>query len=206
METRAQIMNEARELFLATGLSGFSMRALASRVGVSATALYRHFADKDALLATLLGEAFQTFGSYLGRSLAGKTPFERIQLAGKAYVDFAIEHPRDYELMFLTNCAELGFDKIQQELNERARPTFEFLVARVDECLAAGVFDPRPTLSIAVYIWSSLHGVVSLWLFGQLGVVSDPQVFKEQAAFTLDRLLAGLTAHEPNAARRRARG
>ena len=111
METRQQILTEARELFLEDGLAGFSMRAVASRVGVSATALYRHFNDKDALLASLLSEAFATFGSYLGRALGGRTPIERFRAIGLAYVDFALDHPRDYELMFLTNCAELGFKR-----------------------------------------------------------------------------------------------
>ena len=90
-ETRQQILSEAREVFLKEGLAGFSMRTVAERVGISATALYRHFDDKDALLASLLGEAFGTFGSYLGRALAGKSPLERLHLAGLAYVDFALD-------------------------------------------------------------------------------------------------------------------
>ena len=71
MDTRQQILCEAREVFLENGLSGFSMRTVAQRVGVTATALYRHFDGKDALLASMLGEAFATVGSYLGRALAG---------------------------------------------------------------------------------------------------------------------------------------
>src|SRR5687768_2852915 len=122
MDTRQHILSEARELFLKKGLSGVSMRAVADGVGVSATALYRHFNDKDALLASLLGEAFGTFGSYLGRCLGGSTPLERFRICGRGYVEFALDHPRDYELMFLTNCDDLGFDHVRVEVGKRSQP------------------------------------------------------------------------------------
>ena len=186
METRQQILIEARELFLEGGLTGFSMRTVAERVGVSATALYRHFDDKDALLASLLGEAFGTFGSYLGRALAGRTPLERLRLTGAAYLDFALEHPRDYELMFLTNCSELGFKKIFKETGDRSRGTFEFLVDRIEDCIKAGVFARRDARELALYAWSTVHGVASLWLFGQLRETMDEQAFRAHTELTLD--------------------
>ena len=193
-ETRQQILNEAREVFLKEGLARFSMRTVAERVGVSATALYRHFDDKDALLASLLGEAFATFGSYLGRALAGKTPLERLHLAGLAYVDFALDHPRDYELMFLTNCQELGYKRIFKETDERSRGTFEFLVDRVEDCMKAKVFAQRDARAAALYAWSTLHGVVSLWLHGQLRESMDELAFREQVELTLRLIEAGLAA------------
>ncbi len=201
METRQQILQEARELFLKGGLGAFSMRAVADRVGVSATALYRHFDDKDALLASLLGEAFSTFGSYLGRALAGKTPLERFRLTGAAYVDFALDHPRDYELMFLTNCRDLGFKRIVDEVGERSSTTFEFLVDRVEECLKTRVFAKGDARQIALHAWATLHGVVSLWLFGQLKQAMDLEAFQAHVEKTLDWIELGLRAKEPAARR-----
>lgn len=192
METRQQILNEAREVFLKEGLSGFSMRAVADRVGLSATALYRHFDDKDALLASLLGEAFATFGSYLGRALAGKTALERLHLAGLAYVDFALDNPRDYELMFLTNCRELGYKRIFKETDERSRGTFEFLVERIEDCMKSKVFSRRDPREAALYTWSTLHGIVSLWLCGQLRESMDERVFRAQVELTLHLIEVGL--------------
>lgn len=197
METRQRILEEARELFLAEGLTGFSMRALAARVGVTATALYRHFPDKDALLAGLLGEAFATFGSYLGRAMSEKTPLERFAAMGMAYVDFALEHSRDYQLMFLTNCAELGFKTIRQESDQRSRATFDFLVERVEDCLRASAFAKAPALAVALHVWATVHGVVSLWLLGQLRAEMSEQDFRRQAAFTLERLVQSLKPSEP---------
>lgn len=195
-DTRKQILHEAREVFLKEGLAGFSMRTVADRVGLSATALYRHFDDKDALLASLLGEAFGTFGSYLGRALAGKTPIERLRLSGYAYVNFALEHPRDYELMFLTNCRDLGFKRIYQEVDARSRGTFEFLVERVEECMKSRVFAPREPRETALYIWSSLHGIVSLWLLGHLRESMSEREFCDQAALTIQRIEAALRSKD----------
>ena len=199
--TREQILLATRDLFLRHGLNGFSMRTVADRVGVSATALYRHFDDKEALLASLLGEAFGVFGSYLGRSLAGRTPLERFRRCGAEYIAFAVDHPHEYELMFLTNCSERGLETLQEEVEQRSRPTFEMLVDRVEECMAAGVFtraDSRPT---ALFAWATLHGLASLWLLGQLKESMDAAAFHAHAESTLDRIELSLSA--PHRAKRR---
>ncbi|HMI87910.1 MAG TPA: TetR/AcrR family transcriptional regulator [Polyangiaceae bacterium] len=196
MDTRKQILEEARDVFLQRGLPGFSMRTVAERVGVSATALYRHFDDKDALVASMLGEAFATFGSYLGRALGGRTPLARFRQTGEAYFDFALEHPRDYELMFLTNCTELGFKRISTEIEERSRPTFEFLVERVEECMKARVFVRREPREVALYAWSTVHGTASLWLLGQLREQMNLTAFRTQTVLTLDLIERSLCSRD----------
>jgi AcrR family transcriptional regulator len=201
VDTRSRILNEARELLLEAGLSGFSMRALAERVGVTATALYRHFDDRDALLASLLDQGFRTFGSYLMRALSGATPLERFRLTGKGYLDFALEHPRDYELMFLTNCEDLGLQRLSEEIAQRAQSTFVFLVDRVSECMEAGVFARADSRTVAVYVWAQTHGLASLWLVGQLAKSLDLAGFQELCDFTLDRIELALRSQE-RAARR----
>jgi AcrR family transcriptional regulator len=195
VDTRTRILVEARELFLSAGLSGFSMRVLAERVGVSATALYRHFDDRDALLASLLGEAFSTFGGYLMRALAGPTPLDRFRLTGKAYLDFALEHPRDYELMFMTNCQDLGLVSMSEALQQRAQGTFVFLVDRLNECIEAGVFARADPRSLAAYVWTQTHGLASLWLVGQLSKDRNLAEFHQLAEFTLARLELALRAN-----------
>lgn len=199
LNTRQQILTEARELFLKEGLTGFSMRSVADGVGVSATALYRHFSDKDALLAGLLGEAFATFGGYLGRCLGGRTPLERFRLCGRAYVDFALEHPRDYELMFLTNCRALGFKHLREAVDVRSAPTFEILLDRVRECIQTKVFVEREPRQAALFAWATLHGPVSLWLLGQVRDSMKEAELRQHLELTLDFIELSLrskqTAH-----------
>ena len=196
METRERILSEARDLFLERGLEGFSMRVLAERVGISAPAIYRHFTDKDALLATLIDASFSTFSSYLGRALAGRTPLERFRRCGEAYFAFALENPRAYRLMFLTDCRELGFVRISQEIDERARGTFLFLVDRIRECIDAGIFAPGEPPSVALWVWAQVHGLSSLWLLGQLEGKLDLEGFRQMSAEGLDRVEIALRSHE----------
>lgn len=197
METRDRILNEARDLFLEAGLEGFSMRVLAERVGISAPAIYRHFEDKDALLATLIDASFSTFSSYLVRALTGTTPLERFRRCGEAYFSFALENPRAYRLMFLTDCRELGLVRISKEIDERAGGTFLFLVDRIRECIDASVFAPGDPKAVALWVWSQVHGLSSLWLLGQMEGKLDLAGFQQMTAESLDRLEIALRSREP---------
>src|SRR5436309_821555 len=92
-ETRARILDAARSVFIEMGAEAVTMRRVAERVGVTPTALYRHFEHKDALLNTVIDAGFETFASYLYRSLQGQTPTERLERSGAAYLSFALEQP-----------------------------------------------------------------------------------------------------------------
>lgn len=74
MDTRTRILNAARELYLEGGHRSVTMRGVAERVGVTATALYRQFDDKDALMNEVVDEGFRRFGRYLYKSLEGPVP------------------------------------------------------------------------------------------------------------------------------------
>lgn len=197
METRERILQESRALLREKGVSGFSMRGVAERVGVTATALYRHFEDKDALLAALLARGFETFLGYLVRGLSAKTPLARLRATGHAYFDFALEHPHDYALMFLTPCQELGLVSVSEGAKQRMDATFVFLVDRVKECIGAGVCEAHDPTAAALNVWAEVHGLASLRLNGQLSTLDDA-AFRERVDFMLDRielsLWPGLTA------------
>jgi len=194
--TRERILSEARELFVRQGLEGFSMRGLAERVGVSAPAIYRHFADKDTLLACLIDESFSTFAGYLVKALSGRTPLERFRRMGEAYFAFALGHPHHYKLMFSTDCGELGFVQISAEIKDRAESTFRFLVDRVRECVDTGVFAPGDPVALSLYVWSQVHGLSSLWLNGNLEGRMDRAGFDAIVALALDRLELALRSRE----------
>ena len=99
---RDRILSCAYELYLSDGLEGFSMRKLAKTVGVTAPALYRHYPSKERVLIAVIGEAYRMFAEYLYRALAGPTPAERLRRAGMEYLNFAIEHPEMYEMLYVS--------------------------------------------------------------------------------------------------------
>jgi AcrR family transcriptional regulator len=164
---REKILDAARELFVAEGVEAVSMRKIAEKIGYSATTLYNHFEDKEALLFALcdadfgaLQEAFQKIGRI-------SDPIERLRKLGHAYITFAMRYPSHYRLMFMTPrvhrdddaCSEAGRD-------DPDRDAYAFVRATVVEGLAAGAFrdEYRDADLLAQVVWSGVHGVASLHL------------------------------------------
>ncbi|HEX7662884.1 MAG TPA: TetR/AcrR family transcriptional regulator [Polyangiaceae bacterium] len=188
-DTKARLLAEARDSFLEVGLAKFSLREVARRAGVSAAAVYRHFADKEALFHQVCGKSLEIFYSYLVKSLAAKTPRGRIDLCAKQYLAFGLENPRDYRLIFMGDREHYGDHEFKVE--DRG-PTYQFLMDRVRECMDAGDFRQADVDQTAATIWAHVHGLVSLRLAGQLANLTDAKF----AAFyesSTKQLLAGLS-------------
>lgn len=165
-ETKQKILDCARDAYVAEGLAGLSMRRVAGRAGLSATAIYRYFKDKEELLSEVCAEGFRLFGAELFRALEGGSPEERLRLSGEAYLRFALAHPRDYRVMFMSNAEDWG--RVPEQNQARFSSTFRFLIDRVRECLDAGSLRRGDPAEIAGVIWVHVHGLVSLRLAGHL--------------------------------------
>lgn len=187
--SRHRILSNACELYLSDGLDGFSMRKLANSLGVTAPALYRHYPAKEAVLRDVVVEAFKVFGSYLYRALEGRTPQERLRLTGEAYVAFALEHPRFYEVIHVSPRV-LGVADFPQEVSGQACATCQFLVDRVRECMETDVLKSDDPELVATTIWTFSHGLVSLFLSGALPVPRTEFLALFQAGFA--RLFMGI--------------
>lgn len=189
-DTRQKLLEKARDLLISEGLEGLSMRKVARACDLSAPAIYRHFADKDHLLSAAVAEGAQLFSHFLLGALAEKAPLDRLKKLGQRYFDFALEHPKDYELLFVVNCRALGLERLDERAQAETGASFRILVDRVAECQAAGAFLPGPVEPIAVHIWASVHGFASLALSGHLGVEGDE--LRSLFALHQDLLLSGL--------------
>ncbi len=186
-EARTRILDAARSLFLEEGVEAVTMRRVAERVGVTATALYRHFEGKDALLSAVLDAGFQSFGGYLYRALKAGDPGERLRSSGQCYLDFALEQPEVYRSIFMTpRPAKVECGRNEPQWNA----TFNFLVDRVRECIDAGLLRPGDPQAVAVTIWALVHGLVSLYLTGATGMAEEE--FRKSYRESIDRLFSGL--------------
>lgn len=196
-DTRERIIEVAKDRLLAGGLTALSMRKVAQEVGITATAIYRHFESKECLVVAVAEEGFRRFAQYLWRALDAATPAERLRRAGLQYARFGIEQERYYRVMFLTPCDELGFAEVRDRTADGVAPTFQFLIDRVRECMDAGHLTADDPQAVSVTIWSHVHGLVSLYLLGHLaaGCESDEQ-FLGLFEQSLDRLLVGLAGRE----------
>ncbi len=195
-ETKARLLTKARDLYLEQGFARFSLREVARRAGVSAAAIYRHYDGKEALLAQVCDAGLQIFYSYLVRALSEPTPRRRLAGASEQYLRFGIENARDYRVLFMGEA--LDFQKTRPIVKARApEPTFQFLVDRVRECMAAGVLREADAHDVATVIWAHVHGLVSLWLTGHLVRVGSEAKFVRLYERATEQLVAGLAAEPP---------
>jgi AcrR family transcriptional regulator len=175
-DTRERVLSSARQIYLSEGLRSLSMRKVAAEVGVSATAIYRHFENKEAMLISLVAQGSQLFFQYLSRGLAGRTAGERLELSGMAYLDFALDHPSYYRILFMSSQEDIGLERLCAESSESFAPTFQYLVDRVRDCMAEGVLAEADTEATALTIWAGCHGFVSLYLAHNLPMLSEEQL------------------------------
>lgn len=190
-EQREQILACARDIYVEEGLQGLSMRSLAERVGVTAPAIYRHFEGKEDLLSEIIGEGLELFGTYIYAALEGETPLERLHLGARAYLDFALEQRRFYEVLFMSP-AQLGLAGLPEDTRNLAAATFQFLVDRVRECMDEGVLREDDPCEVATTIWAHGHGLVSLYHSGSMELGEDD--FRTLFMRSRERLMAGLAA------------
>lgn len=185
--TKSRLLMAARDHYLEVGPHAFSLREVARRAGVTAAAVYRHFEGKQALLDAVCEEGFRIFGSYLMESLKARDPMARIRAAGAQYLRFGLERPHDYRVIFMSDAPAIAAG-----VSPVTSTSFQFLVDRVRECMAAGAFRAGDPELVALSIWSHVHGLTSLRLSGQLAVVGDDATFRDVFAASVEMLLTGL--------------
>ncbi len=163
---RERLCEAATRLFDTRGREGFTMRELASELGVSAMTPYRYFKDKDDILAAVRARAFTRWAERLEAAFAGaQTAPEKSAAVYQAYIAFAFGEPAAYRLMFdLSQPDESDYPELVAA-NNRARET---MTGYVKELVRAGILDGDPELIGRVF-WASLHGAVVLKLAGKLG-------------------------------------
>jgi len=157
---RPALIAAARALLDEGGPDSVGLREAARRVGVSATATYRHFKDKDALLAALAVEGFREFGVALAASESASEPLPAM---GAAYIDFALAKPGMFRLMF---SPLLSARRDDEELQTAANAAFATLNRGVGTLAAAPPNAQIPAAAIAA--WSLVHGLSHLILDGVL--------------------------------------
>lgn len=172
---RERLCNIAEERFAAHGPDGVTMRELAAALGVSQMTAYRYFKDKDAILAAVRTRAFNRFAAAMelaerkamqARQKPSRSPAKSAarEKSGTAYLDFALQNPAAYRLMF--DVSQPTFVEYPELLAamERARLTMGDSLRRL---AADGRFSGDVDLTAHIF-WSALHGAVMLDLVGLL--------------------------------------
>jgi AcrR family transcriptional regulator len=157
--TRQKIVDAAREMFAREGYEAVSMRRIADAIEYTPAAIYVHFPDKEALFHEVVGCDFLRLGGEFTRLGQIADPIERIRQIGRAYVQFGVQNPNHYRLMFMTE-----HEHQLEKPNDPGHSAYAFLESAVQEAMAAGLF--RESLShgglVAQTLWACVHGVTSL--------------------------------------------
>jgi AcrR family transcriptional regulator len=171
------------------GPEAISISALARKLGVSQPAPYRHFADREALLAAVTAEAFRQFSASLRESIGKPSSRSKLSRLAQATLAFGLRRNGIYRLMFASRI--MACAPKDDELHDAARETFG-LVLEALEASAVGLLRERHALRI----WAALHGVVMLaeqgLLTGQVAQMTREELVEdivEETKLSLSRAI-----------------
>ena len=164
-EFRDRLCEAATLLFAERGREGFSMRELATALGVSPMTPYRYFRDKDDILAAVRARAFDRFADTLEQAFAKPgSAAQRAAAAGDAYMKFAFGEPQSYRMMFdLSQPDEEHYPDLVRA-TARGRAT---MTQHIPGLIAEGLLEGDPD-EIGHVFWAAIHGAVVLQLAGKL--------------------------------------
>ncbi len=154
----ARLVTCALELLAQDGTDAISLRAVARAAGVSAMAPYRHFPDKEALLASVAARGFERLRAALRTADDVAPADDKLVSLAVAYVSFAVQNPALFRLMFGPPRAGS-----HPELGDAGQSAFSVLAERV-----AAEADPASRHALTLGCWALVHGLASLFLDGQL--------------------------------------
>jgi AcrR family transcriptional regulator len=195
-DLREAMIRVAQELLESEGPNSWTVRAAARIAGVSSGAPYRHFADKDTLLAAVAARGFEDLRTEIAARLefAAPDPYERFQALAETYVSFATSRPGRYQIMF-------GRDILNRELHPElcaaADRAFASLLEEVERAQTAKLLRSDGAASaLAAGAWAVVHGLADLLLSGRFNDIADGDTAGLTAR--LGRMMfEGLLAREP---------
>ncbi|MGW7072989.1 TetR/AcrR family transcriptional regulator [Streptomyces sp. NPDC054855] len=190
-DLRAACLSAARELLEEDGSAGLSLRAVARRAGVSATAPYRHFQDRDALVSAVAAEGYRELAGFLATAHPSPATPDDLAAVAVAYVRFAIEHPAMFRAMFAEPCDPDNEDRVLATAVIK-----EYVLDIVRRAFP----DTEATDALATAVWALVHGLAFLHLDGKLDA-STPEVVAAQVGAAVHAMLAA----SPTAAQMAAR-
>ena len=174
-----EILCAACELLEEHNIASLSLRQVAKKVGVSHTAPYRHFKDKEGLLAGIAGVGFKQLTQPLATAVAAHidNPAAQLQELAHAYVNMALRHPQCTQLMF---SGILPCDDTYPELKASGDIAFDGLKSIIEEGQSSGAFVKGEVEALALSAWATIHGLASLIISGNLADILSISVDTRQ--------------------------
>jgi AcrR family transcriptional regulator len=189
-EMRNRILNATMKLFLKRGYDNVTMRNIASELRYSATTIYHYFKGKDEIFFALRGQGFELLYQSQLKARKSKDPIRKLRQHAQLYVDFALNNPEYYDLMFLMPAPV-------ERVVERAEwaetvKTLDLLREDVHAAVHTGRVRERDPERIVLAFWSLLHGALTLIARQRLArhtTASDRRVAGQMIEFFFENLV-----------------
>lgn len=186
-EIRRLVLDTARKLFLEEGFEKVTIRHIAERIEYSPATIYLYFKDKDEILYELHTEGLNELYKRQQQVLKIKDPLKRLQKHAEAYLQFAMENPEYYDLMFIMRAPFKCIKDVQHwEIGMRS---YDLLKQNVKDCIDAGRIHGNGLESAAFSLWALMHGVASLIIRERCIMFPEevvPSIVKGATAYILD--------------------
>jgi AcrR family transcriptional regulator len=187
-DLRRALLEQAVRTIQDHGVDQLTLRGVGEDLGVSRTALYRHFADKAALLDAVAGQGFRTLRERLEEAwTVGGPGAVGFAAMASAYVRFAIDQPSHYRVMF---GAALDSQRCDPDLAVEGAAAFQALVDALTWQQRAGVVRDDDPQQLANYVWAIVHGISMLALDGR--VRSTHEEIDALVSFAVERIRSGI--------------
>ena len=157
--TKDRILSAARVVLEDEGIEGLTIRRVAQRAELSPMALYRHFADKDALLNALMEDGLAAWEGIV-RGIRARDPLDWLLAVGEAHLDFALSQPHRYDAAFFLPAPAAR--RFPDDFAAGRSPAIAMIMARIDQAKAEGRLRDKPTLEIALALVAAGHGFVAM--------------------------------------------
>jgi AcrR family transcriptional regulator len=185
-DLKVALRAEAERILVERGVAEVGLREVARALGVSHNAPYRHYANREALLADIAAGGFQRLAAMYAEAITPEDPVARVTAIGHMYLRFALAEPAVFRLMMGKDLAK------PQYVELKAAADGVFAIVRA-ELLAVGV--PDPAIAETLALWSMVHGIAILLLDDRIeehGGMIDP--FAVVSIFTAT-FMAGVRAN-----------
>jgi AcrR family transcriptional regulator len=189
--TADRIAAAARELLVTEGSAAVTMRRVATAVGITPMAIYRHFPNRDALLDLLADSSFAELGDRWGKpvwSVAPAAHQRQLDTTLDDYLDFALLEPHLYAFLFTEPRA--GARRFPDDFRSGGSPTLTVVADALAAGMRAGIFRDDDVWDLALTISATLHGLVQLRAGGRLGRSDDE--FRSLCRNAVGRVLDGI--------------
>ena len=189
-DLRQTLIDVSVDVIARQGLDALSLRALATRAGVSSGAPYHHFADRGQLLAAIAQDGFERLNQAMLHEGSAHLadPIARLSAIGQAYVQFAVAHPGHFRVMFRDN-SPAGRNPA---LSAASRQAYLLLAQVIEDCQRAGRAPTGELTPLVLTAWSLVHGLATLWVDGALpSAIIDPARMAPAVTTLLGEMFAG---------------